>query len=106
MSKREDQTFTDEAVTYGHTTSRNDQIPVVDDTKAEGMDAMDSELKDSDAQLGNYYSSNCVWCDLERDDKEAIDESNIIQGDRLRHAKPAEGKYQEKEEDDLPEESQ
>ena len=43
---------------------------------------------------------------LERDDKDAIDESNIIKGDRLRHAKPAGGKYREKEEDDLPEEAQ
>ena len=40
------------------------------------------------------------------DDKEAIDKSNIIEGDRLRHAKPAAGKYQEKEEDDLPSEAQ
>lgn len=52
MSKQEEPTFTDEAVTYGHTSSGNDQIPVVDDTKAEGMDAMDSEMKDSDVQLG------------------------------------------------------
>ena len=54
MSKREDQTFTDEAVTYGDTTSGNDQIPVVDDNKyaAEGLDAMDDQVKDSDAQLG------------------------------------------------------
>jgi hypothetical protein len=30
----------------------------------------------------------------------------FIKGDRLRHAKPAAGKYQEKEEDDLPSEAQ
>ena len=56
MSKREDQTFTDEAVTYGHTTSGNAHIPVVDDGKygAEGMDAMDDQVKDSDAQLGMF----------------------------------------------------
>ena len=40
------------------------------------------------------------------DDKEAIDKSNIIDGHRLHHAKPAAGKYQEKEEDDLPTEAQ
>jgi hypothetical protein len=40
------------------------------------------------------------------DDKEAVDKSNVIKGDRLRHAKPAAGKYQEKEEDDLPAEAQ
>ena len=49
------------------------------------------------------FLANC-W--LERDDKEAIDKSNLIQGDRLRHAKPAAGRYQEKEEDDLPAEAQ
>jgi hypothetical protein len=42
---------------------------------------------------------------LAADDKEAIDKSNIIEGDRLRHAKPTAGKYQEKEEDDLPTEA-
>jgi hypothetical protein len=37
------------------------------------------------------------------DEKEAIDEDNIIKGDRLRHAKPEHrNAYQEKEEDDLP----
>jgi hypothetical protein len=54
MSKQEDQKFTEEAVTYGHTSSGDAQIPVVDDSKypAEGMDAMDNQVKDSDAQLG------------------------------------------------------
>ena len=107
MSKREDQSFTDEAVTYGDTTRGNDQIPVVDDNKygAEGLDAMDDQVKDSDAQLGIYPVKESDWY-LERDDKEAIDKSNIIKGDRLRHAKPVGGKYQEKEEDDLPSEAQ
>lgn len=31
---------------------------------------------------------------IERDDKEAIDKSNIIKGDRTRHAKPV-GTYKE-----------
>jgi hypothetical protein len=39
------------------------------------------------------------------DDKEASDSNNMIDGDRLRHATPAAGKYQEKE-DDLPEDAQ
>jgi hypothetical protein len=54
MSKQEDQKFTDEAVTYGRTTRENDQIPVVEDSKtqSEGLDAIDDEVKDSDAQLG------------------------------------------------------
>jgi hypothetical protein len=37
-----------------------------------------------------------------KDEKEAIDESNIIKGDRTRHAKTTAGGYKEKEEDDLP----
>lgn len=55
MSNQDDQTFADETVTKGYTSSENEQIPVVDDSKyeAEGMDAMDDEVKDSDAQLGN-----------------------------------------------------
>jgi hypothetical protein len=69
------------------------------------MDAMDDRVKDSNAQLGSFLDPLFDWL-LERDDKEAIDESNIIDGDRLRHAKPAKGKYQEKEEDDLPAEAQ
>ncbi|KAL1986121.1 hypothetical protein VTN96DRAFT_6773 [Rasamsonia emersonii] len=42
---------------------------------------------------------------LEQDEKEAIDPSNIIQGDRLRHAKPrTANRYNEgPAEDDLPE---
>ena len=54
MSNQDDQTFTDETVTKGYTSSENEQIPVVDDSKygEEGMDAMDDEVKDSDAQLG------------------------------------------------------
>ena len=51
MSNQDDQTFTEETATKGHTSRENDQIPVVEDSKygAEGM--MDA-LKDSDAQLG------------------------------------------------------
>ena len=58
MSNQEDQTFTDEAVTYGHTSSGNEQIPVVNDNsyRAEGMDAMDDQVKDSDAQLGMSHA--------------------------------------------------
>jgi hypothetical protein len=55
MSNQDDQTFTEETVTKGHTSrAENDQIPVVEDSKygAEGMDALGDEVKDSDAQLG------------------------------------------------------
>lgn len=54
MSSKNDQQFTDEAVTYGHTTKGNDQIPVVDDSKYqdEGMDRISADQADSDQQLG------------------------------------------------------
>ena len=41
---------------------------------------------------------------LEEDEQEAIDKSNILRGDRLRHAKPrTSNKYSEgPDEDDLP----
>jgi len=47
-------TFSEESVSYGKTTSENEQIPVVDDNKygAEGMDAVDEQTANSDAQLG------------------------------------------------------
>ena len=55
MSNQDDHTFTEKTVTKGHTSRENDQIPVVEDSKygAEGMmDALEDEVKDSDAQLG------------------------------------------------------
>jgi len=54
MSKQENQTFTDEPVTQGRTTREGEQIPVVEDAKyqAEGTDAVDDEVMDSDQQLG------------------------------------------------------
>jgi len=54
----------------------------------------------SDAQLG--MSNLFKRVNAERDEKEAIDEKNVVT-DKLRHAKPKEG-YQEKEENDLPRE--
>jgi hypothetical protein len=54
MSNRDDQIFTDEAVSQGHTTRENEQIPVVEDSKyqAEGVDAVNEQRMDSDEQLG------------------------------------------------------
>jgi hypothetical protein len=56
MSSKNDQQFTDEAVTYGHTTKGNDQIPVVEDSKYqdEGMDNISADQADSDQQLGYF----------------------------------------------------
>ncbi|KAI9791305.1 MAG: hypothetical protein M1816_004086 [Peltula sp. TS41687] len=64
-------------------------IPVQrDDAPVE--DPIDPKAADSNAQL-------------ERDEKEAIDKSNIIKGDRTRHAKPQGPGYSEgPDEDDLP----
>ncbi|KAI0153372.1 hypothetical protein BJ166DRAFT_627341 [Pestalotiopsis sp. NC0098] len=69
---------------------KNEPLGVVsDETKIE--DPVDSRTADSDQQL-------------ERDDKEAINEDNII-GQRTRHAKP-EGSYQEPgDEEGLPTDS-
>jgi hypothetical protein len=49
MSNKEDQEFTP-----GHDSKESEQIPVVEDSKYqnEGMDAVDDDVKDSDAQLG------------------------------------------------------
>jgi hypothetical protein len=68
MSKQEDQKFTDEAVTYGRTTRENDQIPVVEDSKtqSEGLDAIDDEIKNSDAQLGSCPHGFCANFSLRR----------------------------------------
>ena len=54
MRNQYDQAFTDETVTKGRTISESDRIPAVEDSKyeAEGMDAMNEEVKESDAQLG------------------------------------------------------
>lgn len=55
MSSKNEQQFSDEAVTYGETTKGNDQIPVVDDSKYqdEGMDSISADQADSDQQLGD-----------------------------------------------------
>lgn len=43
---------------------------------------------------------------IEEDEQEAIDKSNILSGDRLRHAKPRTSKYNEEpDEFDLPAEA-
>jgi hypothetical protein len=65
-------------------------IPVQSDD-APVEDPIDADVADSNEQL-------------ERDDKEAIDKSNIIKGSRTRHAKPQGPGYSEgPDEDDLPE---
>ncbi|CAN8101994.1 unnamed protein product [Discula destructiva] len=61
-------------------TKAQEQIPVQDDNAAV-EDGIDEATADSDAQL-------------ERDDNEAIDKSNIVEG-RTRHAKPEGGSYRE-----------
>ncbi|OTB01294.1 hypothetical protein M426DRAFT_25744 [Hypoxylon sp. CI-4A] len=59
---------------------KNEAIPVRSDGEIV-EDPIDASKADSDEQLA-------------RDDKDAIDESNII-GERTRHAKPATGTYRQ-----------
>ncbi|TVY41178.1 hypothetical protein LOCC1_G005976 [Lachnellula occidentalis] len=62
-------------------------IPVQSDG-AEVEDPIDADTADSDAQLA-------------RDDKDAIDQANVI-GDRTRHAGPSEGYREPGDEEGLP----
>ncbi|KAJ5798747.1 uncharacterized protein N7503_006252 [Penicillium pulvis] len=70
--------------------SLKDQVPVQGDNE-EIEDPIDSSYSNSDQQLA-------------ADENEAVDKSNILKGDRLRHAKPqTSNKYNEgPDEDDLP----
>ncbi|KAL2131735.1 hypothetical protein VTI74DRAFT_4666 [Chaetomium olivicolor] len=61
-------------------TGKDEQIPVVDDDEPLEEPMMKGD-PDSKAQL-------------EKDEREAMDKSNIIKGSRTRHAKPT-GSYQE-----------
>ncbi|KAB8233916.1 hypothetical protein ETB97_005301 [Aspergillus alliaceus] len=80
---------------YAHETRSElkSHIPVVRD-EANLADPMQPPFSNSDQQL-------------ERDEREAIDRSNILGGERLRHAKPnTQNKYDEGPgEDDLPEDA-
>ncbi|XXH06041.1 hypothetical protein Hte_012486 [Hypoxylon texense] len=64
---------------------KNEEIPVQSD-RERVEDPIDEAVADSDVQLN-------------RDEKEAIDTSNII-GDRTRHAKPAAGTYRQPGDDE------
>jgi hypothetical protein len=72
-------------------------VPVQSDN-AKVEDPIDGEVADSDQQLGKHWTAAMynVGTDyyIARDEKEAIDKSNIIEGGRTRGAKP-EGTYQE-----------
>ncbi|CAI7607133.1 unnamed protein product [Penicillium pancosmium] len=73
--------------------SSQEPIEVVDDAEdAEGFEEVDDEFASSNQQLA-------------QDEDEAIDRSNIMK-DRTRHAQPQTSKrYNEANEDDLPEEA-
>ncbi|KAK7709803.1 hypothetical protein SLS64_006044 [Diaporthe eres] len=66
--------------TYNDYATQGGEIPVQDDN-APIEEGVDAATADSDAQL-------------ERDDNEAIDKSNIVEG-RTRGAKPEAGSYRE-----------
>lgn len=85
--------------TYNDYTTQGGEIPVQDDNAAieEGVDAATA---DSDAQLGTYPTTGQPLINIansgepERDDNEAIDKSNIVEG-RTRGAQPEAGSYRE-----------
>lgn len=82
--------------------TKDQQIPVQkDDEPVE--DGIDASTADSDAQLRTSHLHTLHECSrrvpadtptLERDDVEAIDESNIVDS-RTRHAQPERGTYKE-----------
>lgn len=86
-----------------------DQVPVQPDEQS-FEDPIQPPYSNSDEQLGESVlfrpmrksaATNIV---LEDDEREAIDKSNVMRGDRLRHAKPrTANKYNEgPDENDLP----
>ncbi|KAJ5909846.1 hypothetical protein N7504_004489 [Penicillium tannophilum] len=82
--------FTDNSYANETNPSLRDQVPVQGDN-AQIEDPMQPPYSNSDQQL-------------EEDENEAIDKSNIMRGSRLRHAKPqTSNKYNEgPDEDDVP----
>jgi hypothetical protein len=70
-------------------------------------EGVDAATADSDAQLGTSLGCNNCWPiaiannsgETERDDNEAIDKSNIVDG-RTRGAKPDGGSYREPGDDE------
>ena len=79
------------------------QIPVQkDDAPVE--DPIDAATADSDAALRKYSCSEfrlLAYSEAEQDDKDAIDESNIV-GGRTRGAKPSGGYTEPGDEEGLP----
>ncbi|KAL0938583.1 uncharacterized protein CTRU02_205193 [Colletotrichum truncatum] len=69
-----------------YTTTKSEAVPVTKDD-ADIEDPVDPATADSDKQL-------------DRDEREAIDKSNVVK-EKTRHAKPANGTYQEPNDDDL-----
>lgn len=90
----EDATYND------YSTEGGQQVPVQDDN-APIEEGVDAATADSDAQLGTSFADGDRLKNVtndsvvsERDDNEAIDKSNIVEG-RTRGAKPDGGSYRE-----------
>lgn len=87
--------------TYNDYTTEGGQVPVQDDN-APVEEGVDAATADSDAQLGAHSQTKrhplivvvANSGEPERDDNEAIDKSNIVEG-RTRGAKPEGGSYRE-----------
>jgi hypothetical protein len=89
--------------------TKAEPVPVISDTERLG-DSVDEKMADTDSQLGGLSNgastlilehANSV--EAERDDKDAIDQSNILE-DRTRGAKPEGGYREPGDEEGLPSE--
>ena len=105
----DDKPETDDVVQGGDTidnsyaTGKTDAVPVLKDEQPVEQ-PNDQRNPDSDQALGmSCATSPMPWYGrqdqpltrTEQDEKEAIDKSNILKGDRLRHAKPQGPGYKE-----------
>lgn len=103
--------FTDNSYVKETRSSLKDHVPVQRDND-QLDDPIQPPYSNSAQQLGKHFTWLLLhWTGssrtIEQDENEAIDESNIMSRDRLRHAKPqTSNQYSEgPEEDDLPAEA-
>lgn len=85
--------------------NKNEPLPVQSDADRVD-DPIDGDIADSDEQLGkSAHAPQCTpiysHLTLERDDSDAIDESNIID-ERTRHAKPTDTYREPGDDEGLP----
>ncbi|KOS40213.1 hypothetical protein ACN38_g8932 [Penicillium nordicum] len=82
-------------------TFRDDSYAKVTNPNLKGQVPVQGDNQQFDDPMQPPYSNTDQQ--LEEDEQEAIDNSNILRGDRLRHAKPrTSNKYSEGPDEDLP----